>query len=56
MKKIHVKRRTADHDTRRIMIGIALVLLGVLTVLNLLILSNPFKAVPAQGAGMYQTK
>lgn len=66
MKKIHVKsqkKNTASssssrhtHEARRITLGIALVLLGVLTVLNLLVMHRPGEVVPVQSADRYQPK
>lgn len=64
MKKLHVPKKkssalsnySADHNTRRITLGIALVLLGVLVVINLLTMSGPYKAVPVQGADRIQSQ
>lgn len=63
MKKIRIssKKSTAakhnnDHYARRVTFGIALVLLGVLTVLNMLVMYKPRPVDALQGADMYQTR
>lgn len=64
MKKLHVPKKKAGtsltrndiHNSRRITLGIALVLLGVLVVINLLSMSGPYRAVPVQGADRIQTQ
>lgn len=58
MKKSVVKKHAHvhTHQSRRIAIGIALVLLGVLTVINLLTMSHSYNVVPVQGADAYDTQ
>lgn len=64
MKKIHVKKKAASkpssyvhtHRERAITFGLALVLLGVLTVLMLLCMNQTNPPVPVQGAEVGNTQ
>lgn len=63
MKKLRVPKkksaatyRHASHQDRRVTLGIALVLLGVLIVINLLTMSLSYNVEPVQGADVNQTR
>lgn len=64
MKKLRVpKKKTGasvhhrmSHESRRITMGVALVLLGVLIVLNLLAVSHSYQTNPVQGTDIVSSQ